>query len=103
MHSTGVSRLEFLFRNQHFGEERTGKHFAWGTGTIHTPSLSTSRTQSSVGEGAAASLCIISIPSALTATWRMLQGGQEQAVCPLPCQQGSILYIPDTLDAEFIT
>lgn len=82
MHSTGESRLECLFRNQHLGEEKTGKHFAWGTGTIHTPSLSKSRTQSSAGEGAALPLCIIFIPSALTATWRVLQGGQEQAVCP---------------------
>lgn len=82
MHSTGESRLECLIRNQHLGEEKTGKHFAWGTGPIHTPSLSTSRTQSSAGQGAAVPLCIIPLPSALTATWKMLQRGQEQAVCP---------------------
>lgn len=82
MHSTGESRLECLFRNQHLGEEKTGKHFAWGTGTIHTPSLRTSRTPTCAGQGAAAPLCIISIPSALIATWRMLQGGQELSAHP---------------------
>lgn len=45
MHSSGESRLECLFRNKHLHEEKKGKHFAWGTGTIHIPSLSTSRTE----------------------------------------------------------
>lgn len=45
MHSSGESRLECSFRNKHLREEKKSKHFAWGTGTIHTPSLSTSRTQ----------------------------------------------------------
>lgn len=45
MHGSGESRLECSFRNKHLREEKKSKHFAWGTGTIHTPSLSTSRTQ----------------------------------------------------------
>lgn len=77
MHSTGESRLECLFRNQDIGEEKAGKRFAWGTGTILTPSLSTSGTQSSAGEVAAAPMGTISICSALTAAWRMLEGGPE--------------------------
>lgn len=106
MHSTGESRLGCLFRNQHLPEEKTGEPFAWGTGTIHTPSLRASRAQSSAAEGAAVPLCRIPIPSALTATWRMLPGGQELSAHPtepLLCQEEWIVHIPDTLHAEFTT